>query len=69
MAFRPIWATGAPELDQPGITVFTSESIGGNTLTLISTACGASSYPQIQLMLNDGTTEPGGTLYWKRLYK
>lgn len=53
----------------PGPTVFTSESIYGNTLTLISTSNTASYYPQLKVVLNDGTTEPNGTLYWKRLYK
>lgn len=64
VAFRPIWSN----FRSTGPITFTSESIAGNTLTLSSQIDEAGYYPRLVLMLNDGTTAPGGTLYWKRLY-
>ena len=64
VAFRPIWSN----FRNTGPITFTSESIAGNTLTLSSQIDEAGSYPKLVLMLNDGSTPVGGTLYWKRLY-
>ena len=58
VAFRPIWS----KFRDSGPIIFTSETIAGNTLTLIADIDTVNHYPKLSLMLNDEALT-SGTLY------